>query len=195
ERREEVRLDQRQRRERRVGAERVELAVGEVHHVHQPEDEREPDAQQRVRPAEHQAVHQVLKELVHYFRANSGNATFPSRIWTMKIDGLLWPLSLPAGPSFSKWMGPLTPVMLTRHRASRIAFGSSLPASFMAWAMVRMPSWPRNPSVRPSNGWPRFAHSSTNALASLPSGIASGNHGMKKTMWYVPSAAVPACLM
>src|SRR6266446_6536485 len=195
ERGEEVQVGQRQGGERRIGAQRVELAVGEVHDVHQPEDERQPDAQQRVRPAEHQAVHQVLKELIHYFRANSGSATLPSRICTMKIEGLLWPLSLPAGPSFSKWMGPLTPVRFTRQSASRTALASSFPAPFTASASVTMPSGPRKPSVRPSNGLPRLAHSSTNALASLPSGMDSGNQGMKKTMWYVPSAAAPACLM
>src|SRR5205807_2409177 len=122
ERGEEVQIGQRQGGERRIGAQRVELTVGEVHDVHQPEDERQPDAQQRVRPAEHQAVHQVLKELIHYFRANSGSATLPSRICTMKIEGLLWPLSLPAGTE-------------------------------------------------------------------------SGNQGRKKTRWYAPSAAAPACLM
>src|SRR5262245_2130396 len=180
---EKIHVGQRERRERRVGAQRIELTMGEVHDVHQPEDEGEPDAQQGVRPAEHQAVHQVLEELIHYFRANSGSATLPSRICTMKIEGLLWPLSLPAGPSLSKWIGPLTPVTFTRHSASRTIFGSSFPPIFIASAIVRMPSWPRNPSVRPSNGWPRLAHSSTKALASLPSGMDSGNQGMKKTMW------------
>src|SRR2546425_6003028 len=173
---------EREHRERRIGAERVELAVGEVHHAHEAEDQGEADAEQRVRAAQHQAVHQVLQELLHYFFMKSGSATLPSRTWTRKIDGLLWPLSLPAGPSFSNLIGPLTPVNETFHSASWMALGSSLPASFTASTIVAMPSWPRKPSVSPSKGWPRLAHSSTNALASLPSGSASGNHGMKKTM-------------
>src|SRR5256886_14677604 len=151
--------------------------MGEVHDVHEPEDEREADAQQGVGPAEHQAVHQVLKERVY-----QGNATLPSLIWTTKMLGFDWPLSLPAGPSFSNLIGPLTPIRLTLQRASRTALGSSLPATRIASAIVAIPSWPRKPSVSPSKGWPRLAHSSTNALASLPSGIDSGNHGMKKTM-------------
>src|SRR5947209_16734151 len=175
---EEVSTREAERGERRVGAQRVELAVGEVHDVHQAEDEREADAQQGIGPAEHQAVHQVLKERVY-----QGNATLPSLIWTTKMLGFDWPLSLPAGPSFSNLIGPLTPTRLTFQRASRIALGASLPATRIASASVAMPSWPRNPSVSPSNGWPRLLHSSTNILASLPSGIASGNQGMKKTMW------------
>src|SRR5262249_11442419 len=173
---------ERQRREGGVGPERVELAVREVHHAHEAEDQGETDAEQRVGAAQHQAVHQVLQELLHYFFMKSGSATLPSRTCTMKIDGLLWPLSLPAGPSFSNLIGPFTPVNDTFHSASWIAFGSSLPAILIASTMVAMPSWPRNPSVSPSNGLPRLFHSSTNALASLASGIASGNHGMKKTM-------------
>ena len=72
---------------------------------------------------------------------------------------------------------------LTFHSASRTALGSALPAILIASTTVAMPSWPRKPSVSPSNGWPRLFHSSTKALASLPSGIASGNHGRKKRMW------------
>src|SRR5437660_1598781 len=140
ERGEEVQIGQRQGGERRIGAQRVELTVGEVHDVHQPEDERQPDAQQRVRPAERQAVHQVLKELIHYFRANSGSATLPSRICTMKIEGLLWPLSLPAGPSFSKWMGPLTPVRFTRKSVSPPVVLILVICAFMSVALCSMNS-------------------------------------------------------
>src|SRR5207249_8523063 len=122
--RDEVGTREAERRERRVRAQRVELAMGEVHDVHEPEDEREADAQQGVGPAEHQAVHQVLKERVY-----QGNATLPSLIWTTKMLGFDWPLSLPAGPSFSNLIGPLTPTRLTFQRASRIALGSSLPAT------------------------------------------------------------------
>src|SRR5262245_45868591 len=188
ERREEIRAGQREAGERHICPQRVELAVGEVDDVHEAEDEGEPDAQQGVRPAEHQAVHQVLKELLHpaaryFFARKSGSATLPSRICTMKMLGWLWPLSFPAGPSFSNLIGPFTPIKLTFQRASRTALGSSLPATRIASAMVAMPSWPRKPAVSPSNGCPRLVHSSTNALASLPSGMASGNHGMKNTMW------------
>jgi len=56
----------------------------------------------------------------------------PSLIWTMKMLGLLCPLSLPAGPSFSNLMGPFTPITLTCHIASRTALGSALPASRIA---------------------------------------------------------------
>jgi hypothetical protein len=36
--------------------------VGEVDQVHQTEDQGEADAEQRVRAAQHQAIHQVLWE-------------------------------------------------------------------------------------------------------------------------------------
>jgi hypothetical protein len=61
-------------------------------------------------------------------------------IWTTKIEGLLCPLSLPAGPSLSNLIGPLRPVKETFHSAAWMAFGSSLPASFTASAIVAMPS-------------------------------------------------------
>ena len=48
-----------------VGAEGVELAVGEVHHPHDAEDQRQADAEQRVRAAQHERVEAVLEELVH----------------------------------------------------------------------------------------------------------------------------------
>ena len=46
---EEVKARPRERGERRVGPQRVELAVGEVDHVHEAEDEGEPDARAGVR--------------------------------------------------------------------------------------------------------------------------------------------------
>ena len=98
---------------------------------------------------------------------------------------------MPAGPSFSNLMGPLSPITLTFQSAACTAFGSALPASRMASAAVSTPSWPRKPSVSPSKGWPRLAHSSTKAFASLPSGIDSGNQGRKNRMWYEPSAPRP----
>src|SRR2546426_962784 len=103
--------------------------------------------------------------------------------------GRLWPLSLPAGPSFSNLIGPFSPIRLTFQSASRMACGSARLAIRIASAIVATPSWPRKPSVSPSNGLPRLVHSSTNAFARFGSGIASGNHGMKKTMWYESSAA------
>ena len=48
-----------------VGAEGVELAVGEIHHPHDAENQRQADAEQRVGSAEDDGVHEVLEELVH----------------------------------------------------------------------------------------------------------------------------------
>jgi len=45
ERADEGQAAQRHRRERRVGAQRIELAVGEVHDVHEAEDQGQPDPQ------------------------------------------------------------------------------------------------------------------------------------------------------
>ena len=50
------------RGEGQVGPQRVELAVGEVDQVHEPEDQGEADAEQRIRAAQHQAIHQVLQK-------------------------------------------------------------------------------------------------------------------------------------
>src|SRR5207245_942812 len=114
--RDEVGTREAERRERRVRAQRVELAMGEVHDVHEPEDECEADAQQGVGPAAHQAVHQVLRERVY-----QGDATLPSLIWTRKMLGFDWPLSLPAGPAFPNLSGALAPPMLSFPRASPLA--------------------------------------------------------------------------
>ena len=48
-----------------VGAEAVELAVGEVHHPHDAEDQRQADAQQRVGAAQDERVEAVLEQLIH----------------------------------------------------------------------------------------------------------------------------------
>jgi len=48
-----------------VGAEGVELAVGEIDHPHDPEDQREADAEQRVGAAQHERVQEVLEKFVH----------------------------------------------------------------------------------------------------------------------------------
>ncbi len=61
---EEVQPAQRQAGEGQVGPQRVELAVGEVDEVHEPEDQGEADAEQRIGAAQHQAIHQVLQERV-----------------------------------------------------------------------------------------------------------------------------------
>jgi hypothetical protein len=46
-----------------VRAERVQLPVREVDHLHDAEDEREPDPEQRVRAAQHERVQAVLEKL------------------------------------------------------------------------------------------------------------------------------------
>src|SRR5262249_43167841 len=149
------------------------LPVSEVHDVHEPEDQRETHPEQTVGGAQQEPVQQMLEQLFHgpgragsryFLAAKAGSAIFPSLISTRKMLGLLWPLSLPAGPSLSNLIGPLTPMMFTFHSASRTALGSGCPAILMASAAVRMPSWPRKPSVSPSKGWPRLFHSSTKAL-------------------------------
>ena len=56
------------KREHHVGAEAVELAVGEIHHPHDAEDQRQADAEQRVNAAEHEGVHTMLEEFVHAAR-------------------------------------------------------------------------------------------------------------------------------
>jgi len=48
--------------DRAVGAERVERAVGEVHHPAHAEDERQPERDQQVIPAEDQAVDDLLEK-------------------------------------------------------------------------------------------------------------------------------------
>src|SRR5579863_4993397 len=52
-------------REHHIRAEAIELAVGEVHHPHDAEDERQSNAQQRVDAAEHKGVHTMLEKFVH----------------------------------------------------------------------------------------------------------------------------------
>ena len=65
ERQEEVHARQHHPHVHHVGAEAVELAVGEVHHPHDAEDQRQPDAQQRIGAAQDEGVEAMLKELVH----------------------------------------------------------------------------------------------------------------------------------
>jgi len=60
EREEEVHPGEHHPHEHHVGAEAVELAVGEVHHPHDAEDQRQADAQQRIGPAEDEGVDAVL---------------------------------------------------------------------------------------------------------------------------------------
>ena len=50
----EIQCRQHHQREHHVGAEAIELAMGEVHHPHDAEDERQPDAQQRIDAAKHE---------------------------------------------------------------------------------------------------------------------------------------------
>ena len=51
--------------EHHVGAEAVQLAMREVDHPHDAEDQRQPDTQQRIRAAEDEGVETMLEELVH----------------------------------------------------------------------------------------------------------------------------------
>ena len=63
---EEVDAEPHHQRVHHVGAERVELAVGEVDHAHDAEDQREPDPEQRVGPSQHEGVEAMLEELVQW---------------------------------------------------------------------------------------------------------------------------------
>jgi hypothetical protein len=60
-----VEMQQHYKREQHVGAKAVELAMGEIHHPHDAEDERQADAEQRVNAAEHELVYAMLEEFVH----------------------------------------------------------------------------------------------------------------------------------
>ena len=62
---EEVHAGQHHPHEHHVGAEAVELAVGEVHHPHDAEDQRQPDAQQRIGAAQDERIECVLEQLIH----------------------------------------------------------------------------------------------------------------------------------
>ncbi len=57
-----VDAEQLQAEQRGERAERVEGAVGEVDHAHQPEDHRQPEAQQRVERAVHQPERQLAED-------------------------------------------------------------------------------------------------------------------------------------
>ena len=63
----------------RVGAEHVELPVGEVHHAEEPEDHREAQGQKPERGAEHDAVQELRQqhrdEVIHYRRTASRSVT------------------------------------------------------------------------------------------------------------------------
>jgi hypothetical protein len=48
-----------------IGAERVKLAMGEIHDPHDPEDQGQADAEQRIGAAEDQHVDHVLEEFGH----------------------------------------------------------------------------------------------------------------------------------
>jgi hypothetical protein len=39
--------------------------MGEIHHAHDAENQRQPDAEQGVGSAEHDGIEQMLEELVH----------------------------------------------------------------------------------------------------------------------------------
>ncbi len=39
--------------------------MGEIHHAHDAEDQRQPNAEQGIGPAEHDGIEQMLEELVH----------------------------------------------------------------------------------------------------------------------------------
>jgi len=67
------------------------------------------------------------------------------------MSQMLWPLSMPEGPTLLNLIFPPSPVSSTFHKAARIAAASGLPALVTAAAIVRMPSYPRKLSVRPAN--------------------------------------------
>ena len=48
-----------------IGAESIELTMREIHHLHDAEDEREPDPEKRVGAAQDQRVGDVLEEFGH----------------------------------------------------------------------------------------------------------------------------------
>ena len=62
-----------------VGAVGVELAVGEVDHAHDAEDQREADPQQRIGPSQHEGVEAMLEELGHGDGIGVGRETTLSR--------------------------------------------------------------------------------------------------------------------
>src|SRR5579871_6560011 len=51
--------------EHHVGAEAVKLAMGEIHHPHDAEDQGQADAEERVDAAEHERVQAMLEEFSH----------------------------------------------------------------------------------------------------------------------------------
>src|SRR4051795_728464 len=69
-----------------------------------------------------------------------GSTTFALSTLIRYTLGMLWPLSLPAGPCFSNLILPFSPISSVSHSALVIASGSALPAFSIATAMVRMPS-------------------------------------------------------
>jgi hypothetical protein len=116
--------------------------VGEVHDAHDPEDQGQTDAEQRVRTAENDGVDEVLEELIHGGTGTQafGTTTLPFSMRTRYTLQMLWPLSLPAGPTLPNLIFPPRPVSSMFQNASRIAPASGLPALAIAAAMVRMPS-------------------------------------------------------
>src|SRR5262249_22537492 len=48
-----------------IGAEGVELAMSEINHAHDAEDQRQSDAEQGVGTAEHDGIEEMLEEFVH----------------------------------------------------------------------------------------------------------------------------------
>ena len=199
-----------------VAAEGVQLAVGEIHDAHDAEDERQADAEEGVRAAEHQRVDDVLEEFVHVKkipghatpeltiaiaipdrrdarrarlrdtgvieRQLAPNATLPLSIFTTYTAGMLWPLSLPAGPAFVNAILPLTPVSCVFQSAARIASGLGL-AGFRdrrgdgVDAVVAAETFGQAREVvaaLPPLGDERFR-------AAPDSATASGNHGGKKS--------------
>src|SRR5689334_4763963 len=73
-------------------------------------------------------------------RVQRTSATLPLSIFTTYTAAVLWPLSLPEGPTLLKAILPLSPVNWVFHNAVRIASGSALPAFAIAATMVWIPS-------------------------------------------------------
>src|SRR5262249_20840450 len=115
--------------------------------------------------------------------------TLPPSIRTRYTLGTFCALSCPAGPCLMKAMSPLTPCTFTPQSALVIAAASGLPAALMPSTMVKRPSQPRKPSVRPPAGRPFAFHADTKRLATSGFLTASGNQGVKNTTWREPSAA------
>jgi hypothetical protein len=69
---EEVEPGEREQRVQEERAQHVQLAVGEVHHAHDPEDQGEADAHQRIAAADDEAVDEVLDELGDHEAATRG---------------------------------------------------------------------------------------------------------------------------